>query len=75
MNLEEVGRRIKYFRSNYLQISQEDFAISLGLDRTYMSRVESGKQNITLETFFKICDGLKIKPELFFSNLSIEEGE
>ena len=75
MNLKFVGFRIKYLRSNKLNMSQEDFASCLGFDRTYMSRIEAGKQNITLETFFKICDGLRITPtEFFVIGKDIKEG-
>lgn len=66
MNLKKVGLRIKFLRLKNLQITQEDFATFIGFDRTYMSKIKSGKQNITLETFFKIYEGLKISPSNFF---------
>ena len=31
-----------------------------------MSRVESGKQNITIETLIKICEGLEVSLKDFF---------
>lgn len=47
---QEIGHRIKELRINKLHITQEEFAYVLGFDRTYLSRVESGKQNITMDT-------------------------
>ena len=66
MDLKIIGERIKYLRTNRVFLSQEDFSIKLGYDRTYMSRVESGRQNITIETLIKICEGLEISLKEFF---------
>ena len=67
MNLEEIGNRIKFLRLNYTNCSQDEFATKMGFDRSYMSRVESGKQNITVGTLIKICEeGLEISLKDFF---------
>ena len=66
MNLNKVGETIKFLRLKNTALSQEDFAKSIGLERTYMSRVESGKKNITLETLDIICKGLGITITDFF---------
>ena len=66
MNLEKIGSRIRYIRVNYTGLSQDEFAKQLGYDRAYLSRVESGKQNLTVESLIKICDGLKISLKDFF---------
>lgn len=66
MTLKTIGNRIKEIRTEKTYLSQEDLAIKLGYDRTYMSRVESGKQNITVETLIKICEGLEISLKEFF---------
>lgn len=47
-------------------MTQEQFAKLLGYDRTFLARIESGKQNITLETLKKICDGLDVTVKEFF---------
>ena len=41
-------------------ISQEKFALQIGMDRTYYSSVESGKRNISIQNIKKIADGLGI---------------
>ena len=44
---EAFGKACKFYRENK-GISQEKFALSIGMDRTYYSSVESGKRNISL---------------------------
>lgn len=66
MNLEKIGNRIRYLRVNYTNLSQDEFAKKLGYDRAYLSRVESGKQNLTVESLIKICDGLNVSLKDFF---------
>ena len=65
---QEIGHRIKELRVNKLHITQEEFAFVLGFDRTYLSRVESGKQNITMDTFSFICQKLEVSLAEFFSS-------
>ena len=56
---KEYGNRCRQLRNN-LNISQEDFALKINMDRTYYSSVESGKRNISLKNIYKICDGFGI---------------
>lgn len=67
MLLKEVGLRIQELRKERLNLSQSEFARKLGCDRTFLSRVERGVQNITLETLDKICAGLGITIKEFFN--------
>ena len=73
MDIKIIGERIKYLRTNRVFLSQEDFSIKLGYDRTYMSRVESGRQNITIETLIKICEGLEVSLKEFFDFEVLDE--
>lgn len=63
---KKVGERIKKLRIELTNMSQEEFAKHIGVDRTYMSRLESGQKNPTLETLNKVCDGLNITLKVFF---------
>lgn len=63
---EMIGLRIKELRISLIGLTQEDFAVKLGYDRTYISRVESGKQNLTIESLFSICQGLNVTLSDFF---------
>ncbi len=56
------GKACKLHREK-LNISQEKFALSIGMDRTYYSSVESGKRNISIQNIYKIADGLGISIE------------
>lgn len=68
MDLVELGKRIREYR-NKIGISQEDFALLIGMDRTYYSSVEKGKHNITIMNLKKITDGLKISLSELLNNI------
>ena len=58
-HLAEIGMQIRAVRTQ-LQMTQQELADQSGLDRTYISMVENGKQNLTLGALFKIADALEI---------------
>lgn len=59
------GKACKYYREQF-DISQEKFALKIGMDRTYYASVETGKRNISLQNIQKIADGFDITiSELF----------
>ena len=61
-----LGNRIRSLRTA-TGLSQEKFALQIGMDRTYYASVESGKRNISIQNIKKIADGLNIPlSELFF---------
>lgn len=72
MTLSIIGKRIKFLRINLTNMSQEEFGNKLGFDRAYISRVEAGKQNLTVENLIKICEGLNVKLKDFFDMDKIE---
>lgn len=51
------GQRVRQLRTE-LGLSQEAFADKCGLDRTYISGIERGVRNPTLEVIAVIADGL-----------------
>ncbi len=53
------GLACKSFRERQ-GMSQEKYALSIGMDRTYYASVESGKRNISLQNIKKIADGFGI---------------
>ena len=53
------GQRVRELRQQ-TGLSQERFALTIGMDRTYYSSVESGKRNISLLNIKKIADGFGI---------------
>ena len=65
MITKEFGQRLKELR-NKSGISQEKFALKIGMDRTYYASVEAGRRNIALQNIKKIADGFGITlSELF----------
>lgn len=50
-----LGKCIKTFRQK-TGLSQEKFALKIGMDRTYYASVESGKRNISIINIKKIAD-------------------
>ncbi len=69
MITKQFGERIKELR-NAKGLSQEKFALSIDMDRTYYASVESGKRNISLNNIDKIARGLGISLEELFKGLS-----
>lgn len=69
---EIVGKRVRDLRITRTDLSQEEFSKKINLDRTYLSRVESGKQNITIDNLNNICNGLGISLKDFFEPFNIE---
>lgn len=68
MILKIIGEKIRKYRMD-LNISQENFANKIGMDRTYYSSIENGKHNITILSLMKILEGLNVTLEEFFKNL------
>jgi len=44
-----------------LKLSQHQLAKQLGITQTFLSEIERGRKNPSLEQFFKICEALEIK--------------
>ena len=62
------GMCIREFRSK-TGLSQEKFALSIEMDRTYYASVESGKRNISIKNIEKIAKGLDVTLEELFKDL------
>lgn len=61
----QVGQRIKFLRQES-KMSQEDFADKCDLDRTYITSLERGKRNISLENLQKIANAFNLSLKDFF---------
>ena len=58
-HLAAMGRKINSIRTG-LNMTQQDLAEASGLDRTYISMVERGRQNLTMGAIVKIADALNV---------------
>jgi transcriptional regulator with XRE-family HTH domain len=60
-----VGLRIRELR-NQIGISQEALANKAEIDRTYVTDVENGRRNISIENLEKLVNALEIQFKDFF---------
>jgi transcriptional regulator with XRE-family HTH domain len=58
-----LGRNLRSYREAE-EMSQEAFAQYLGFHRTYLSDIELGERNLSLQSVEKIAVKLKIEPLL-----------
>lgn len=56
------GDRVRELRLEKGWASQEAFAHHVDLDRTYVSGIERGRRNPTLDVIVKLADGLDVHP-------------
>lgn len=63
---KKFGQALKELREKE-GLSQEKFALKIGMDRTYYASVEAGKRNISLQNIKKIADGFEMSISELFS--------
>ena len=56
----EYGKKVRAIR-NSKKVSQEKLAELADLDRTYVSDIENGKRNVSIETVYKIAKALEVR--------------
>jgi len=64
---QKVGNRIRELRKQ-IELSQESLAYKSEVDRTYMTDVENGRRNVSLEILEKIIKALEISFTEFFNS-------
>lgn len=67
----KVGSRLREIRIKK-KLSQEALSRVSGIDRTYISDVENGRRNISIETLEAILISLEISVKRFFCNSSFD---
>ncbi len=63
-----VGRKIKVVRGKK-GVTQDQLAELAGLNRVHLSRIETGRQSMTLRTLKLIADALDVKMRDLIGNL------
>ena len=66
---KSLGERCKALRSE-TGLSQEKFAQSIGMDRSYYASIEIGIRNVTLVNMKKIADGFGISLSELLKNVT-----
>ena len=60
-----LGKRIRFLRDR-LHLTQDQLSERVGISPKYLSSIERGKENPTLDTLFRLVDSLKVDPwEMF----------
>ncbi|MEF2968600.1 helix-turn-helix transcriptional regulator [Paenibacillus sp. M1] len=66
-----IGKTVKAIRIKQ-GLSQEDLAHECGVDRSYISMIEVGRNEPSVTKVFDLCKGLRIKPSDFFKLVESE---
>lgn len=61
-----IGERIAQLRKAQ-NLSQQKFSYEAEIERSYLTHVEKGRKNISIETLMKITDALGITLKEFFN--------
>lgn len=70
---KKFGLTVKKLRLRNKQ-SQEKFSLSIGVDRTYLASIESGKRNVSIANIEKIAIGFGVSlSDLFMIVDSIDK--
>ena len=67
------GKAVRAIRQDK-KISQEELGDLCGLHRTYISDIELGKRNVSLENIDKIAHALQVKKSELFIDVEQYEG-
>jgi len=60
-DLRKIGLALKH-RRHQLELSQDQLATKSGVERTYISGVENGRRNVSLDVFLRLARALDITP-------------
>ncbi len=71
LDAEIVGRIIQSCREKR-NLSQEVLSGLAAIGRTHLSAIERGERKPTLETFYKICLALDMKPSFVMAQIESE---
>ncbi|WP_241156492.1 helix-turn-helix domain-containing protein [Adlercreutzia sp. ZJ305] len=63
-----MGLRIKDLREAE-GVSQETFALRIGMDRSYLASIETGRRNLTLQNLAKIAQGFGMTLSQFLEGI------
>ena len=75
MDIQKVfGLRVQQLRKE-TGLSQEKFALSIDMDRTYLASVEAGRRNISINNIKKIVDGLNMSIRDLFDEIDLSNND
>ncbi|MEW6684461.1 MAG: helix-turn-helix transcriptional regulator [Nitrospirota bacterium] len=56
-----IGRRIKTLRTR-LRLTQDQLSERVGISPQYLSNIERGRENPTLDTLLRLAESLRVQP-------------
>jgi len=62
VDYEKIGRRIKYYRTEK-GLSQEELGSVVAVNNEHISRIESGRKNLSLELMIFIANALDVSAD------------
>lgn len=72
-DLIKFGKNLQKIRKQK-GMTQEKLAFCVGLDRSYISDIETGKRNVSLINILKLSTALEIHPKRMFEYIIADEG-
>ena len=73
MNLKKmIGARIQKLRKQK-GLTQDELSEKVNISSKYLSSIERGKENPTLNTFISIAEELSVDIEEFFTEIQLED--
>ena len=67
-----IGANLRRYRTAR-RMTQEEFVSGLSMDANYLSNIERGRHNISVEKFCEICAVHGIDPKVLLPKLPVEE--
>ncbi len=64
-----LGERVRALRIAKTKLSQEKFALTIEMDRTYYASIERGERNVAIVNIEKIAKGLGVSLSELFKGL------
>ncbi|MDO4290810.1 MAG: helix-turn-helix transcriptional regulator [Eggerthellaceae bacterium] len=65
---QAIGRAIRDLRKEN-GLTQEKLALMVGVERSYLAKLEAGKRNASIDVLEKIADGFDLTLAEFFSRI------
>ena len=59
----EISHRVKYLRKDVIKINQDDFSKKIGLSRSNIANIETGRVKLTDRTISDICREFNVNEE------------
>ena len=71
---KHIGQKIRTARKEK-EMTLEDLAFEIGMDWSFLARIETGKAVASIETLSKICSSLNIEMSYLFDNKDLIKDE